>query len=119
MAIACSTRSGTLVGPGICRKWRPVWPVGWFLIATLQRGAQCGGETPRRQAAGGLPSRGGLRAQRHFDRGAIVPPGHQAILEDGLVAELADQDDPGDRQDEDHDKAHQRRRAALGILVLV
>src|SRR5690242_6295936 len=24
-SMARSTRSGTLVGPGICRKWRPVW----------------------------------------------------------------------------------------------
>src|SRR5947209_8731522 len=31
-AIACSTRSGTLVGPGICRKWRPVWPAGRFFM---------------------------------------------------------------------------------------
>ena len=31
-AIACSTRSGTLVGPGICRKCRPVWAVAVFFI---------------------------------------------------------------------------------------
>src|ERR1700722_5299983 len=34
IAIACSTRSGTLVGPGICRKWRPVCVGAVFFIAT-------------------------------------------------------------------------------------
>src|ERR1051325_9206893 len=32
MPIACNTRSGTLVGPGICRKWRPVWAGAVFFI---------------------------------------------------------------------------------------
>src|SRR3954451_13515769 len=50
-AIACNTRSGTLVGPGICRKWRPVWPEGWFLIRALPwRRPQFGEETALRQA---------------------------------------------------------------------
>src|ERR1700751_5835019 len=34
IAIACSTRSGTLVGPGICRKWRPVCVGAVFFITT-------------------------------------------------------------------------------------
>src|SRR6516164_4296545 len=33
IAIACNTRSGTLVGPGICRKWRPVCGEAVFFIA--------------------------------------------------------------------------------------
>src|SRR5689334_6190718 len=28
-SMARSTRSGTLVGPGICRKWRPARLIGW------------------------------------------------------------------------------------------
>src|SRR6202022_2623677 len=32
IAIACNTRSGTLVGPGICRKCRPLWCGEMFLI---------------------------------------------------------------------------------------
>src|SRR5215469_8638325 len=32
IAIACSTRSGTFVGPGIWRKWRPVCGDAMFLI---------------------------------------------------------------------------------------
>src|SRR6202030_2421205 len=33
IAIACNTRSGTLVGPGICRKWRPLCAGAVFFIA--------------------------------------------------------------------------------------
>src|ERR1700747_3638710 len=33
IAIAWSTRSGTFVGPGICRKWRPVCGGAVFFIA--------------------------------------------------------------------------------------
>src|ERR1700747_2011910 len=33
IAIACNTRSGTLVGPGISRKWRPGWAGAVFFIA--------------------------------------------------------------------------------------
>src|SRR6516164_1071028 len=36
MAIACNTRSGTLVGPGICRKCRPVCGETVFFIGTAQ-----------------------------------------------------------------------------------
>src|SRR5437868_4226348 len=32
IAMACNTRSGTLVGPGICKKWRPVCPAAVFFI---------------------------------------------------------------------------------------
>src|SRR5947208_12581893 len=53
--MACNTRSGTLVGPGICRKWRPVWPGGWFFIDGCSWGrsdgtGQRGRETATRQA---------------------------------------------------------------------
>src|ERR1700747_86607 len=34
IAIACNTRSGTLVGPGICRKWRPLCAGAVFFIAS-------------------------------------------------------------------------------------
>src|SRR5262249_57777681 len=36
MAMACSTRSGTLVGPGICRKCRPVCGEAVFFIGAAQ-----------------------------------------------------------------------------------
>src|SRR3981189_3586678 len=54
--MACKTRSGTLVGPGICRKWRPVWAGGWFFLdfcfrePPKKRAGQGGRETAARQA---------------------------------------------------------------------
>src|SRR5579885_37956 len=38
IAIACKTRSGTLVGPGICRKWRPVCEAAVFFIDAILDG---------------------------------------------------------------------------------
>src|SRR5215469_1003943 len=47
IAIACNTRSGTLVGPGICRKCRPVCSEAVFFIRGAAQGLPAGSSLPR------------------------------------------------------------------------
>src|SRR6516165_4246379 len=46
IAIARSTRSGTLVGPGICRKWRPVCGEATFFIIGAALSLRAGASPP-------------------------------------------------------------------------
>ena len=55
---------------------------------------------------------------RRLDRDAIVPSRHQAILDSHCPADFAYQHDPGDRQHQDNDKAHQGSSTALRVFMI-
>src|SRR5215472_7363798 len=85
IAVACNTRSDTLVGPGICRKWRPVCGGAVFFIGgaipallptgpSLPRGSiepvEPGGVVVRQL----LPHLGGEPGHLALDRRARIGP---------------------------------------------
>src|SRR5437762_8821105 len=71
MAIACRTRSGTLVGPGICRKWRPVCGRGWFRMR--RRSNQGAGQSGAGQSGGRAVCPGNDGATRQAEARGDIP----------------------------------------------
>ena len=67
IAIACSTRSGTLVGPGICRKWRPLGRAGALLFIADARPARRYSAASRRGAVAAAAG-SGVPVDRLLDR---------------------------------------------------
>src|SRR5271169_2899792 len=60
-----------------------------------------------------------LWVRRNLYRRAVGAARHQAIFKLGLRPEIADQHDPGDRQRQHDDQAHQRGRSAVVGLAIV
>ena len=76
-SIARSTRSGTLVGPGICRKWRPD---GWRRGRTWRSSAVAATERPSWRAAAIMPRLAAAATTAQCSRAGR--PAHRADIHD-------------------------------------